>query len=266
MSTRIFARIFARIFDAWIAHGVLLFRDQKLDEPALVATSRGFGELELPPASESRTRGEGGGAVRPEVWIISNVVLDGRPIGSLGAGEAEWHSDMSYLEEPPSASLLWAREVPPAGGNTYYASMYAALEALPAGLRTRVAELRARHDSSYTSAGELRRGARPVSDPSAAPGAVHPVVRTHPVSGRKALYLGRRTNAYLEGLPLEESERLLDELWLRATRPELVWEHSWRAGDLVVWDNRCVLHRRDAFDPRARRVMLRTQVKGDRPC
>ena len=257
--------VFARIFEAWLAYGVLLFRDQKLDESALVAFSRGFGELELRPASASFGRDDPGGAIRPEVWIISNVVEDGEPIGSLGAGEAEWHTDMSYLEAPPSASLLWAREVPPTGGNTCYASMYAALEALPARLRRCIEGLRAKHDSSYTSAGELRKGAEPVTDASAAPGAIHPIVRTHPVSGRKALYLGRRTNGYVEGLALDESERLLDELWSLAARPELVWEHDWRAGDLLIWDNRCVLHRRDAFDSRSRRVMLRTQVKGDRP-
>lgn len=260
-SRRIDDADFAKLEAGWLAHGLAVLRDQRLDERALVALSRRFGELEPPPASASRTRGESGSAVCPEVWVISNAVEG----GALGAGEAEWHSDMSYLEEPPAASLLYAREVPPRGGNTVFADMVAALEALPPRLRAKIEGLRARHDSSYTSAGELRSGAAPVTDPTRAPGAEHPIVRTHPVTGRRALYLGRRRNGWIVGLPLEESERLLDGLWSFCTRPEFAYEHRWRPGDLLIWDNRSVIHRRDAFDRAARRVMLRTQVRGTAP-
>jgi taurine dioxygenase len=252
---------FEKIRAAWVERGLLLLRGQALDEDSLVAFARRFGELELPPASERHARGEGG-ARRPEIWIISNVIENGRPIGSLGSSEAEWHSDMSYLETPPTASLLYAREIPAEGGNTCFASMAAACDALPPEIATRSAELRLEHDSAYTSAGELRQGARPVDDPARAPGAVHPLICRHPESGRSVLFLGRRRNAVLLGLPAPESERLLDRLFAFATGPDFVYEHRWRVGDLLVWDNRQVLHRRDAFDPSARRIMLRAQVRG----
>ena len=122
-----------------------------------------------------------------------------------------------------------------------------------------------RHDASRNSAGELRRGFVDAPDPTQVVGAEHPIVRTHPATGKKALFLGRRRNAYIPGLPLAESEALLDALWAHCTKPEFAWYQQWRAGDLILWDNRCVMHRRDAFDPATRRVMHRTQIKGDRP-
>jgi taurine dioxygenase len=121
------------------------------------------------------------------------------------------------------------------------------------------------HDETYNSAGQMRKGFKEVTDPRQAPGAHHPVFRSHPVTGKKGLYLGRRRNAYILGLPLEESERLLDELWAHASRPEFVWGHEWRVGDTLIWDNRCLIHRRDSFDPEARRMMHRVQIRGERP-
>ena len=162
-------------------------------------------------------------------------------------------------------SALFALEVPPAGGDTGFANMYLAFDTLPEDLRRQVEGRLCRHDSSRNSAGELSRGHSEVTDPRAAPGANHPIIRTHPLTSRKALFLGRRRNAYIQGLSLAESEALLDELWAHATRDEFSWYQQWRAGDLILWDNRCVMHRRDAFDPAARRVMHRTQIKGDRP-
>ena len=162
-------------------------------------------------------------------------------------------------------SALFALEVPPAGGDTGFANMYLAFDTLPEDLRRQVEGRLCRHDSSRNSAGELSRGHSEVTDPRAAPGANHPIIRTHPLTSRKALFLGRRRNAYIQGLDLAASEALLDALWAHATRPELTWYQRWRVGDLVMWDNRCVLHRRDEFDPNARRLMHRTQIKGDRP-
>jgi taurine dioxygenase len=118
-----------------------------------------------------------------------------------------------------------------------------------------------KHDGTYNSGGYVRQGVTPTGDPRTSPGTTHPLVLAHPETGRPGLYLGRRRNAYLEGLPLDESEALLDEMWAEATRASLTWTHRWRVGDLVVWDNRCTMHRRDAFDPTARRVMHRTQIK-----
>jgi taurine dioxygenase len=198
----------------------------------------------------------------PEIYIVSNVKLNGEPIGSLGAGEAVWHTDMSYLDTPPMASTLYAIEVPPSGGNTSFCSMYAIYEALPTELKRRIAGLKIKHDGTYNSGGFLRQGVTATDDPRTSPGAVHPLVCTHPDTGRQMLYLGRRRNAYLVGLELAESEALLDELWRFVERPEFKWEHVWRVGDLVMWDNRCTMHRRDPFDDATRRIMHRTQIKG----
>lgn len=195
--------------------------------------------------------------------MISNIVRDGMPIGGLGAYESLRHTDMSYVDKPPMASALYAIEVPPSGGDTGFSNQYIAYEALPAVVRQRLDSLKLRHDSSLNSVGELRRGFTEVTDPRQTPGAVHPLVRTHPATGRKALYLGRRRNAYIEGLDLAESEALLDTLWQSASDARFTWYQQWRVGDLVMWDNRCTLHRRDAFDPTTRRLMHRTQFAGE---
>ena len=246
---------------AWLDHLVLRFRGQRLDDRRLMEFSRQFGELDRAPIGTVRD------AWSPEdyVTVISNVLVDGKPLGGLGAYEAEWHTDMSYNELPPTASVLYALEVPPAGGDTGFCNMYRAYETLPEALRRRLDGLTCVHDASRNSAGELRRGFADVADPRETPGARHPLVRTHPETGRKARFLGRRRNAYLVGLPLAESEALLDQLWAHATRPEFVWTQHWRVGDAVMWDNRCAMHRRDAFEAASRRVMHRTQLVGDRP-
>ncbi|MBV9559517.1 MAG: TauD/TfdA family dioxygenase [Bradyrhizobium sp.] len=244
---------------AWHRHEVLLIRGQTLADQDLIAFSRRFGDLDWAPVQETGRRFVEG---LPEIYIVSNVKLNGEPIGSLGAGEAVWHTDMSYLDKPPMASTLYALEVPPSGGNTSFCSMYAIYEALPTELKRRIASLKIKHDGTYNSGGFLRQGVTPTDDPRASPGAVHPLVCTHPDTGRQMLYLGRRRNAYLVGLELAESEALLDELWSFVDRPEFKWEHVWQVGDLVMWDNRCTMHRRDPFDDTARRVMHRTQIKG----
>ncbi len=254
---------FAGILQAWHAHSVLLFRGQRLTPDELIAFSRRFGELDWAPVQENGRRFVEG---KPEIYIVSNVLgADGQPIGSLGAGEAVWHTDMSYLPRPPKASMLYALEVPPAGGDTHFASMHAAYEALPEALKRRAQGLKVKHDGTYNSGGFLRAGVTPTDDPRIAPGHLHPLVCRHPETGRSMLYLGRRRMAYIDGLPLEESEALLDELWAHATNPALCWKNVWRVGDLVLWDNRCTMHRRDPFDASARRVMHRTQVKGEAP-
>ena len=211
---------------------------------------------------------EGGQTIaegRPEIYVVSNVIENGVAIGSLGYGEAVWHTDMSYLPEPPMASMLYALEIPPAGGDTSFVDMYAAYDALPDALKQRVAGLRVKHDGTYNSGGYVRKGVTPTDDPREAPGRMHPLVCTHPESGRRMLYLGRRKMAWLEGFDLAESDALLDEIWAHATQKPFVLTHRWRVGDLVLWDNRCTMHRRDPFDAKARRVMHRTQVKGIAP-
>jgi taurine dioxygenase len=239
---------------AWLKHSVLLFRDQRLDDAALVRMTRRFGDVEIPPPLEY---GVPYIAEHPEVMVISNVTANGRPLGSLGHGEAVWHSDLNFTEEPPAASLLYAVETPVAGGETGFAGMYAAWEALPVDLARCIAGKSIRHDARFNSAGEPRLEQRPPVD--------HPIVRTHPETGRQCLYLGRRANASIVGLAPSESSRLLDGLWAHAVQDRFTWVHRWRPGDLVIWDNRCTMHRRSAFDASARRILHRTQTRGTRP-
>lgn len=251
---------FDLIIEAWDVHSALLFRGQSLSEADLVAFSRRFGELDLPPVMENgRTAVPG----YPEIYVVSNILdADGKPIGSLGAGEAVWHTDMSYLAVPPDASMLYALEVPESGGDTWLAGMHAAYLALPPDLRRAVEGRSIKHDGTYNSGGYLRAGVTPTDDPVTSVGTPHPIVCNHPRTGHPALYLGRRRNAYVMGLPLSESEALLDALWAHATRPEFSFAHRWRVGDLLLWDNRATLHRRDPFDPASRRLMYRTQISG----
>jgi taurine dioxygenase len=250
---------FGAIERAWLRHLVLLFRGQQLTDAELIAFSSRFGELDLAPIQETGRRFVEG---MPELYIVSNVLKNGEPIGSLGNGEALWHTDMSYLPDPPKASVLYALEVPPAGGNTQFVNMYSVYEALPAAVKRDIARLMIKHDGTYNSGGYVRQGVIPTDDPRQSRGIFHPLVCTHPETARQMLYLGRRRNAYIEGFELAESEALLDSLWAYTDRPEFAWQNVWRVGDLVLWDNRCTMHRRDAFDPRARRVMHRTQIKG----
>jgi taurine dioxygenase len=253
-------RQFAALERAWHQHQVILVRGQKLSDHDLIAFSRRFGDLDWAPVQETGRRFVEG---LPEIYIVSNVTVNGQPIGSLGAGEAVWHTDMSYLDVPPMASMLYALEVPPAGGNTSFCSMYAVYDALPPQMKQRIADLKIKHDGTYNSGGYLRQGVTATDDPRTSPGAVHPLVCTHPDTGRRMLYLGRRRNAYLVGLELSESEALLDQLWQFVARPEFAWEHVWQVGDLVLWDNRCTMHRRDPFDDATRRIMHRTQIRGN---
>ena len=253
---------FRALEDALFKHLVVVIRAQPLADPELIALGRRFGELEPPGTS---IIGKHYIEEHPEILVISNIVENGVPKGNLGAGEAIWHTDMSYRARPTSIAILHALEIPPSGGNTYFANQYLAYDTLPADVKQNLEGRLLIHDETYNSAGQLRKGFREVTDPRAAPGARHPIFRTHPATGRPALYLGRRRNGYIVGLPLEESEALLDQLWAHASRPEDVWAHEWSVGDTLIWDNRCVIHRRDAFDPGARRMMHRVQIKGESP-
>src|SRR5262245_19251037 len=203
-------RAFRRLLNAWHQHSVLLIRGQSLSDQDLIAFSRRLGDLDWAPVQENGRRFVEG---LPEIYIVSNVKVNGEPIGSLGDGEALWHTDMSYLDMPPKASMLYALEVPPTGGNTSFCSMYTIYDALPSKLKERVASLKIKHDGTYNSGGYVRQGVAATDDPLTSPGAVHPLVCTHPETGRRMLYLGRRRNAYLVGLGLAESEAFLNELW-----------------------------------------------------
>ncbi|MFP6756730.1 MAG: TauD/TfdA family dioxygenase [Alphaproteobacteria bacterium] len=261
--------IFTAIYGAWLERGVLRFRGQRLSDANLVAFSRRFGELDLAPV-----KGHGQAAVEgiPEIFIISNVIKDGVSIGSLGDSELLWHTDMAYTRAPPKASCLYSLNVTESGGETGYIDMYTAYQALPADLRQRIEGRAIKHDSVYTLDGYRRDGSggrleADRIDVAKIAGPSHPITRTHPETGRKALYLGRRQNTHVNGLTIEESEALLDMLWdhVAAQEPAASWHHRWRVGDLLIWDNRRIMHRRNSFSPDQRRIMHRTQIKGDKP-
>lgn len=246
------------IKSAWYRHDVLIFRNQQLTDDDLLSFSRHFGALDSPPNQGAGRKSPVG---YPEVYVVSNVLDEkGEPIGALGDGEAAWHTDMSYVPEPPDASMLYSLEIPQQGGDTWFCSMKAALAAMPRQLVERIKNMDIKHDGTYDSGGYVRKGMEPSDNPRTSVGTPHPIVIAHPVSGDKCLYLGRRRNAYIMGLDLAESERLLDEIWTYVDA--VVYKHRWALRDVVLWDNRTTMHRRDAFDPRARRVMHRTQIKG----
>lgn len=249
----------AEFKEAWAKHLVLRVRGQALSDPQLLDFSRRLGPLDPPGPNPY---GKPFLDAFPEINVISNVKVGGAPIGNLGDGEAVWHCDMTYVEAPPSAAMLHALELPASGGDTFWSNMYLAYETLPEPMKRRIAGLRAVHDATYNSAGVMRNGMKEVSDVREAPGARHPLVIRHPDTGRAALFLGRRRNSSIVGMDLAESDALLDQLWAHATEERFTFRQVWKRHDLVLWDNRCTLHRRDAFDPEARRIMHRTQIKG----
>jgi taurine dioxygenase len=243
----------AEVHRAWLDHLVLLFRDRELNDEELLRVGQYFGPLEPSPVTAVEQD-----AVRPNPYIsiISNVIVNGKSIGSLGNDEAIWHSDMSNIPVPPAASILTSHEIPTnGGGETGFINMYHALDTLPKALRSQIEGRTIYHDGSRNSAGVRRRHAVSTS---------HPIIHTHPDTGRMALYLGRRRDAAIDGLPPADSEALLDALWAHtAALPS--WHHDWAVGDTLAWDNRCTIHHRNAFDAQARRIMHRTQTKGSAP-
>jgi taurine dioxygenase len=246
------------IKSAWYRHDVVVFRNQRLTDDHLLAFSRHFGTLDPPPNQGAGRKSPPG---YPDIYVVSNVRDErGEPIGALGDGEALWHTDMSYAKHPPDASMLYALEIPAQGGDTSFCSMKAALARMPKPLVERLRGLDIKHDGTYDSGGYVRKGLTASDDPRTSVGTPHPAIIEHPVSGAPSLYLGRRRNAYIMGFELAESERLLDEIWSYVETA--VYRHRWAVGDLVLWDNRTTMHRRDAFDPKARRIMHRTQIKG----
>lgn len=263
---------FAVVHQALLDHLVIRIRGTDIDDAAFERFGAKFGTLK-PSPDFTRSR-----PVylkdAPSVTIISNVTEDGKPIGEHGDGELNWHTDLAFTEEPSRLTMLLAREVPPSGGNTSFANMYAAADALRPETRAflehpggRQEGLKCKHQASHNAQGGARPGYRDIEtdDVREMPGPIHPLLRTHPETGRKALFLGRRFGAYIPGLSLDRSEALLDELWSVAALPENCWTQEWRVGDLVIWDNRCTMHRRDAFTGLGLRRMHRLTTLGERP-
>ena len=252
----------AAITKAWNENLVLRFRNQQLSDADLIRFSSYFGELDPPGPNPY---GVTFLPEFPEINVISNVKDDtGVPIGNLGDGEAVWHADMTYIDNPPEAGILYALEVPVGQGDTYFANMVAAYNDLPSDLRVAIKGKTLIHDAAHNSAGMLRKGYEEIKDIKLTPGARHPLAYEDQ-HGRVSLFLGRRPHAYIVGMEESDSDSLLDALWAHATRPKYSWHNEWQKGDLVMWQNRMVMHRRDAFDPSTRRVMHRTQLKGKSP-
>ena len=252
----------AAITEAWNENLVLRFRNQHLSDADLIRFSSYFGELDPPGPNPY---GVTFLPEFPEINVISNVKDDtGVPIGNLGDGEAVWHADMTYIDNPPEAGILYALEVPVGQGDTYFANMVAAYNDLPSDLRVAIEGKTLIHDAAHNSAGMLRKGYEEITDVKLTPGARHPLAYQDQ-HGRVSLFLGRRPHAYIVGMEESDSDSLLDALWAHATRPKYSWHNEWQKGDLVMWQNRMVMHRRDAFDPSTRRVMHRTQLKGKSP-
>jgi taurine dioxygenase len=259
------ARTLDQIRAALRDHLVLRFRGTDLDDASYLAFGRTFGEIEAPDAHTRTASMTDAGF--PEMSVISHVVENGVAKGEAGDGELRWHTDHGFMEHPAGFTMLLAREVPASGGDTSFLNMYRAYEELPDDLRERIEGRSLKHQASHGSTGQRRPGYLDLEsdDPRDLPGAVHPIVRTHPETGRKALFLGRRFGSYVPPLPLGASEALLDELWEHATRDELAWTQKWRVGDLIIWDNRCTMHRRDGFAGHGRRRMHRLMTRGERP-
>jgi taurine dioxygenase len=248
-------RTFAAILDAWHRHLVILLRGQTLDEEQQVRFAERFGELS--PIHTSHHS-----ATNKAVMYIGNRKKDGKIVGALPLGEMQFHSDQCYRERPAMGTMLYSIEIPAEGGNTLFANAYRAWEVLPAEVRQRVDGRKAVQVYDYDG-GVLDR--KHMVAPKDGMSFAHPVARTHPATGRKALYVNRLMTHHIEGLPHEESERLLGLMFETIERPEFIYEHRWRIGDLLLWDNRCTLHARRDFNPGENRWMRRVTIMGDRP-
>jgi len=243
-----------KFLDAWHQHLVILLRNQTLDEDDQVRFAENFG----PPAKTSSGR-TFAGVKHPSVMLVSNIREDGKPIGALPDGEMHFHTDQCHQEMPAKATLLYAIEIPSKGGNTLFANAYAAYETLPEDIKQRIAGRRALN--AYTTDTTLRSA----NYDDAKSSYWHPVVRTHPATGRKALYVNRLMTREIEGMPLEESEAILQKLFDHQEQPKFVYEHVWRPGDILMWDNRCTLHARTDFSAGERRLLRRVTILGEKP-
>jgi taurine dioxygenase len=252
------AATIAAIRSAWLAHGVLLFRGQQLDDLEQVRFGEYFGEL------HHRLHDYESGRAHPGIMYVTNERKDGKYVGALPDGEMYFHSDMCYLEVPCMGSILYAIDVPSQGGDTLFANMYRAYEALPDEWKQRIEGLRAINSYEPGSSDYALTRMQHARSPSAR-WHEQPVVRTHPETGRKALYVNRLMTESIVGVSPEESERILTYLFAHEEQPSFVYEHRWASGDLVMWDNRCTLHARRDFSSRELRKLRRVTIKGDKP-
>jgi taurine dioxygenase len=253
---------FTRLHQAHLQHHVLVFRDQRITPQQQIDFSRRFGPLQIHVLKSFQLTGH------PEIMIVSNIKENGVPIG-LGDAGVFWHSDLSYVEKPSLGSMLHAQELPSEGGDTLFANQHTAYEALSDALKARLEGLQAEH--SYLTQYEALRARSPwrpkltQEQLDQVQPTVHPVVRTHPETGRKALFVSEHFTTRILGLPEADSRALLDELFALSTRPEHVYRHAWQPHDMVFWDNRSVMHLAAGTPDHLRRKLYRTTIEGDVP-
>ena len=256
------ALTFEKVLSAFHAHSVILIRGQSLVEAQQVLFARRFG-----PLASAVNRNSGMSQEHSSSFLISNVRESGKLIGALPDGEMLFHSDQCYVERPCMAGLLYGIEIPSQGGDTIFANMYAAYETLPADLQRAIEGRRALNIFEYNEDGGYGQSAMELyeSVPAGAKCHAHPIVRTHPVTGRKALYVNRGMTLCIEGMERAQSDALLLRLFDHQEQPQFQYVHHWRVGDLLMWDNRCTLHARTDFPATERRILRRVTVLGEIP-
>ncbi len=248
------------IRDAWRKHLVLVFRGQKIGQERQLRFASYFGELgkRKKAPEQLRARAEGIEQTDEKVLLVTNIKVEGQPIGAFGEGEFWFHIDSGYAARPYKYTFLYALELPSQGGNTLFSNMYKAYEAVPPALKDKLKGRRALHIHEYNRAGQ----ANHAGDISGVPHHSHPVFITHPETGKKSLFVDRLMTVKIEGTDEAESAAILDELYRIGERREFIYEHVWRKDDFVMWDNRCTTHARTDFPKDERRLLRRCTVEG----
>ena len=251
----------AAIKEAWGNHLVLIFRDQTISEDQQLRFASYFGDLgSRKKAPEPlRSRAEGIRQTNEKVLLVSNIKVDGAPIGAFGEGEFWFHIDSGYSARPYKYTFLYALELPSTGGNTMFSNMYKACEAVPAVLKEKLRGKKALHIHEYKRSEKADLS----GDISGIPHYHHPVFITHPDTGRKTLFVDRLMTARIEGFAAAESDAILQELYAIGERRDFIYEHVWRLNDFVMWDNRCTIHARTDFPKEERRLLRRCTVEGE---
>ena len=266
LSRTIPSDVFEELYQAYLDHLLLVFHEQPISDENLISLAKRFGDLRMPPAAHERASHQESDSP-PEITVVSNVTKNGVAIGELGDGEVAWHSDFSFSETPGGMRILRGVKVPPpaAGANTFFANMYSAYDTLSSDLRHIALSHSIKHDNVYDTNKNIRMGATLSDNPLEGTGPIHPMVHTHPETKANSLFLGRRFKHYIIGYSMKESDEILDAIWEHATSAHHSIEHVWAQDDIVLWDNRCTLHRRGPFDPKYERILHAAQVKGQRP-
>jgi taurine dioxygenase len=246
--------LFESVRNAWHQHLVILIRDQHLTEDEQVRFAERFGAISMSTRGHFQSK-------NPAIMLISNIREDGKQIGALPDGEMHFHTDQCHQERPAMATMLYSIEVPSVGGNTLFANAYAAYETLPAAIKQKIEGRKALNAYDYDAAATTRG----TKVREGVPAFWHPIVRTHPATGRKALFVNRLMTVAIEGLSDEEGGDILNTLFDHQEQRAFVYEHVWRPNDVLVWDNRCTLHARTDFSDKERRLMRRVAIKGEKP-